>query len=113
MFLSRVSDQEDNEYFQTNLSLVVNNKTLRFKLHSRKYLWTIVNAVNVQIGYVSNATFDLITYINTAQGVNRAESTRYLLLFYPKQWSTEGQSIRRKPKFFIIWPSALAIEVLF
>ena len=44
-----------------------------------------VNAVNVQIGYVSNATFDLITYINTAQGVNRAESTRYLLLFYPKQ----------------------------
>ena len=57
-----------------------------FAKQSKNLEWYLyVNAVNVQIGYVSNATFDLITYINTAQGVNRAESTRYLLLFYPKQ----------------------------
>jgi hypothetical protein len=36
MFESRAS--EDNEYFHTNLSLEVNNRTLGFNLHSRKYL---------------------------------------------------------------------------
>ena len=30
-----------------------------------------------------------------------------------KQWSTEGLSIRLKPKFFTIQPSASAAEVLF
>ena len=80
MFVSRVLDQEDNEYFQSNLSLVWIIE--HYILENTCEL--VVNAVNVQIGYVSNATFDLITYINTAQGVNRAESTWYLLLFYPK-----------------------------